>query len=91
MRTWARCAGERLGVPPDIEVDSLLVFLCIATYNTFGNFAPFYQIATASLLDGVSHRIRLLPFLMFYFLLNIWTITAGWFLAIGDRIFKREA
>ncbi len=72
-------------------VESLLVFLAVATYSTFGNFAPFYQIGTASLLDGVTHRVRLLPFLMFYFLLNIWTITQGYFLAIGDRLFKREA
>ena len=70
-------------------VESLLVLLFVAAYNCFGNFAPFYQIGTASLLDGVSHRIRLLPFLMFYFLLNIWTITAGWFLALVDRLRPR--
>ncbi len=72
-------------------LDSVLVFLFVATYSAFGNFAPFYQIATASLLDGVTHRIRLLPFLMFYFLLNIWTITTGFFQALGDRFFSRRA
>jgi len=72
-------------------LDSVLVFLFVATYSAFGNFAPFYQIATASLLDGVTHRIRLLPFLMFYFLLNIWTITTGFFQALGDRFFRRRA
>ncbi len=71
-------------------VESLLVFLFVAAYNSFGNFAPFYQIGTASLLDGVTHRIRLLPFLMFYFLLNIWTITGGFFQAIGDRLRNRR-
>ena len=70
--------------------ESLLVFLSVAAYNSFGNFAPFYQIGTASLLDGTSHRVKLLPFLMFYFLMNIWTITAGFFLAVGDAIFKRK-
>ncbi len=72
-------------------IDSVLVFLFVATYSAFGNFAPFYQIATASLLDGVTHRIRLLPFLMFYFLLNIWTVTTGFFQAIGDRLGHRRA
>jgi cellulose synthase/poly-beta-1,6-N-acetylglucosamine synthase-like glycosyltransferase len=72
-------------------LNSVLVFLFVATYSAFGNFAPFYQIATASLLDGVTHRIRLLPFLMFYFLLNIWTVTTGFFQAIGDRFFRRRA
>jgi len=72
-------------------IDSVLVFLFVATYSAFGNFAPFYQIATASLLDGVTHRLRLLPFLMFYFLLNIWTVTTGFFQAIGDRLGHRRA
>ncbi len=71
-------------------IESLLVFVFVAVYNSFGNFAPFYQIGTASLLDGVTHRIRLLPFLMFYFLLNIWTITGGFVLAVGDRIRNRQ-
>lgn len=71
-------------------VESLLVFVFVAAYNSFGNFAPFYQIGTASLLDGVTHRIRLLPFLMFYFLLNIWTITGGFIQALGDRFRNRR-
>ncbi|MDP8257134.1 MAG: glycosyltransferase [Candidatus Alcyoniella australis] len=72
-------------------LESLIVFLFVAGYNTFGNFAPFYQIGTASLLDGVTYRIRLLPFLLFYFLLNIWNTTVGFFEALGDRLRGREA
>lgn len=72
-------------------IESVLVFLFVASYNSFGNFAPFYQIGSASLLDGVTHRIRLLPFLMFYFLLNIWTISSGFFMALLDRIQRRTA
>jgi cellulose synthase/poly-beta-1,6-N-acetylglucosamine synthase-like glycosyltransferase len=66
-------------------VESLLVLLCVAAYNVFGNFAPFYQIGVAALLDGVTHRVRLLPFLTFYFLLNIWVVTAGFAQALVDR------
>jgi cellulose synthase/poly-beta-1,6-N-acetylglucosamine synthase-like glycosyltransferase len=72
-------------------ISSVFVFLFIAAYNCFGNFAPFYEIGTASLLDGVTHRIRLLPFLTFYFLLNVWTMSRGFFAAIGDLILRRKA
>jgi cellulose synthase/poly-beta-1,6-N-acetylglucosamine synthase-like glycosyltransferase len=71
-------------------IDSIFVFFFVAGYNTFGNFAPFYQIGTATLLDGVTRRIRLLPFLLFYFILNVWTINLGLFAAIGDTITRRE-
>jgi cellulose synthase/poly-beta-1,6-N-acetylglucosamine synthase-like glycosyltransferase len=72
-------------------VSSMLVFLFVAAYNCFGNFAPFYEIGTAALLDGVTHRIRLLPFLTFYFLLNVWVMTRGFFAAIGDLVLRRRA
>jgi len=71
-------------------VSSMLVFLFVAAYNCFGNFAPFYEIGTAALLDGVTHRIRLLPFLTFYFLLNIWNMSRGFFAAIGDLVLRRN-
>ncbi|MDY0110160.1 MAG: glycosyltransferase [Candidatus Krumholzibacteria bacterium] len=70
---------------------SMLVFLFVAAYNCFGNFAPFYEIGTAALLDGVTHRIRLLPFLTFYFLLNVWNMSRGFFAALGDLLLRRRA
>jgi cellulose synthase/poly-beta-1,6-N-acetylglucosamine synthase-like glycosyltransferase len=73
-----------------VLVPSLLMILFVATYNSFGNFAPFFQIGSATLLDGTTHRIRLLPMLMFYFLLNIWNVTIGFFQAIGDLLGTRE-
>lgn len=72
-------------------VSSMLIFLFVAAYNCFGNFAPFYEIGTAALLDGVTHRIRLLPFLTFYFLLNVWNMSRGFFAALGDLILRRRA
>ena len=71
-------------------IESILMFFFVAGYNAFGNFAPFYQVGTASLLDGTTRRIRLLPFLLFYFILNIWTINTGLFRAIFDRFRKKE-
>jgi cellulose synthase/poly-beta-1,6-N-acetylglucosamine synthase-like glycosyltransferase len=67
-----------------------LMILFVAGYNSFGNFAPFYQVGTAALLDGTSHRIRLLPMLMFYFLLNIWVTTVGLFDSLVDVLIRRE-
>lgn len=67
-----------------------LMLLCVAGYNAFGNFAPFYQVGTAALLDGTTYRVRLLPMLMFYFLLNIWVMSLGLFDAVIDTILRRE-
>ena len=35
--------------------------LAVASYNTLGNFAAFFEIATGARLDGSPHRVRLLP------------------------------
>jgi cellulose synthase/poly-beta-1,6-N-acetylglucosamine synthase-like glycosyltransferase len=71
-------------------LESALVFLFVAAYSSFGNFAPFYQIGTAALIDGVSDRLRLLPFMTFYFLLNVLTTTVGFFQALGDHVLRRD-
>lgn len=65
-----------------------LVF--IGAYNTFGNFAPFYQVGTACLLDGSSKRILLLIFLIFNFFFNMWYISRGFLDAIIDIITSRK-
>jgi cellulose synthase/poly-beta-1,6-N-acetylglucosamine synthase-like glycosyltransferase len=69
---------------------SLVIFILVAGYNAFGNFAPFYQIGTAYLLDGVTYRICLLPFLLFYFLLNLWNTGLGLTDALADSVSRRE-
>ena len=68
-----------------------LVFLFIGGYNTFGNFAPFYQIGIGSLLDGATDRVLLLPMLIFNFFLNMWCIVSGLFDAILGKITGRGA
>jgi cellulose synthase/poly-beta-1,6-N-acetylglucosamine synthase-like glycosyltransferase len=65
-----------------------LIFL--GAYNNFGNFAPFYQVGTACLLDGAAQRILLLPFLLFNFFFNIWYITLGFVDACIDTITWRK-
>lgn len=68
----------------------LLMFLFAASFNTFGNFAPFFQIGIASFIDGGTYRIRLLPLLMFNFFFNMLYISIGFFEAIIDVITKRQ-
>ena len=68
----------------------VFVFLLIVVFNAFGNFAPFYQIATANFLDGSTYRIRLLPFLLFSFFFNVWYVFQGFIAAVIDVIMKRD-
>jgi len=63
----------------------------IGAYNTFGNFAPFYQIGIAALLDGASKSFLLLPILIFNYFFNTWYITIGFFEALIDRVTGRRA
>lgn len=62
----------------------------IGAYNTFGNFAPFYQVGTACLLDGTRQRILLLPFLIFSFFFYLWYISRGFADAVVDVVTTRE-
>jgi cellulose synthase/poly-beta-1,6-N-acetylglucosamine synthase-like glycosyltransferase len=66
-------------------------FIFVAAYNTLGNFAPFYQIGIASLLDGGTNRISILPMLIFNFFFNSWYITIGFFEAAIDIVTGRSA
>lgn len=69
---------------------SALVFIFVAAYNSFGNFAPFYQVAIGSLIDGDTYKIRLVPLLIFNFAFNMWYITLGDIQAIIDFFVRRK-
>lgn len=66
------------------------VLLFIGTYTSFGNFAPFYQIGTALVLDGIKGEILLLPLLLFNFYFYMWNISRGFIDSIADIITKRK-
>lgn len=75
----------------NIEIFSGIFFLLfLGAYNTFGNFAPFYQVGTACLLDGTPQRILLLPFLIFNFFFNMWHIALGFLDALIDVATMRK-
>jgi cellulose synthase/poly-beta-1,6-N-acetylglucosamine synthase-like glycosyltransferase len=71
-------------------VDFFLIFILVAAYNSFGNFAPFYQIGTAAFIDGVTDRLKLLPLFFFGFLFNVLYISKGAASGILDIIFNRN-
>jgi cellulose synthase/poly-beta-1,6-N-acetylglucosamine synthase-like glycosyltransferase len=68
----------------------IIAFVFVGVYNTFGNFAPFYQIGTAALLDGAKNRILLLPMLIFNYFFNTYFISIGFFEAIVDKLTGRS-
>jgi cellulose synthase/poly-beta-1,6-N-acetylglucosamine synthase-like glycosyltransferase len=72
-------------------LSSALVFLFLTSLNTFGNFAPFYEIGMASVIDGATKRLRLLPFLLFNFFINMWYISFGFVEAIIDLLTRRKS
>jgi len=65
-----------LGATP---FQGLIVILVIASYSTLGNFAAFFEIAAAARLDGSRGRSKLLPLVLFGFLISITSITASAF------------
>lgn len=66
------------------------VLLFIGAYTSFGNFAPFYEIGTGLMLDGVKGEALLLPLIMFNFYFYMWYISLGFIDAIADVITRRK-
>ena len=75
----------------EMEIFAGIFFLIfIGVYNTFGNFAPFYQVGTGCLLDGMKQRTLLIPFLLFNFYFYMWYTTRGFADALLDRLTMRK-
>lgn len=66
------------------------VLLFIGAYCSFGNFAPFYEIGTSLVLDGIKDEVHLLPLIMFNFYFYMWNITCGFIDAVADVITRRK-
>jgi cellulose synthase/poly-beta-1,6-N-acetylglucosamine synthase-like glycosyltransferase len=58
-------------------------------YYGFGNFAPFYQICVASILDGDTKKVRLIPFMAFKFIFSMFYSTKGFIQAVVDYCSSR--
>lgn len=59
-------------------------------YNAWGNFAPFYEIAAGSIIDGLGKELYALPLLSFSFYFYMWHITRGFFDALVDVVTMRN-
>lgn len=76
----------------EMEIFAGIYFLVfLGAYNTFGNFAPFYQVGTACILDGAPQRVLLIPLMLFNFFFNLWYISRGFFDSIIDLVTFRRA
>jgi len=71
-------------------VSSLTALVLILAINSFGNFAPFFQIAIANYLDGRKASLKLVPMFVFNFVFYIFYTGLGFFDAIGDMFTKRD-
>lgn len=65
------------------------VLLFLVVYNSLGNFAPFFEIGAALILDGLPGEALLLPLMMFNFFFYMWNISLGFFDAVIDTITGR--
>ena len=66
------------------------VLMFLGVYCSFGNFAPFYEMGVALMLDGIKGEIFLLPLLLFNFYFYMWAITLGFFDAVWDLFTRRK-
>ncbi len=65
------------------------VLLFLGVYNAFGNFAPFFEIGAALIIDGLPGEALLLPLMMFNFFFYMWNISLGFFDAVVDIVTGR--
>jgi cellulose synthase/poly-beta-1,6-N-acetylglucosamine synthase-like glycosyltransferase len=59
------------------NVTGWVAFMVVASYNTLGNFAAFFEVAAAARLDGTRQRVRLLPFLFAGYLVSLSAVFRG--------------
>lgn len=67
-------------------LNGLVALLAIASYNTLGNFAAFFEIASGARLDGSRQRVRLLPLNILGFLVSLVATSRGVMGEVVDQI-----
>ena len=71
-------------------LNRLIPAFALMAFSTMGNFAAFFEIAIAVLLDGNRKRLCLLPFNLLCFFISLLSISRATFSLFIDWIFKRE-
>ena len=64
--------------------------LCMFTYGSLGNFAAFFELAAGSHLDRRRANARLLPLVLFSFVVSLVAVTWAMLSALRDVITRRE-
>lgn len=67
-------------------VNSWIMLIFVGLYNTYGNFAAFYEISSGAILDGIDDTQLALPMLSIMFYYNMWHISMGFFEAVLDLL-----
>lgn len=62
----------------------------VASYNCYGNFAPFYEIASALVIDERDNDLLVLPLMIFSFYFYLSKICLGFMDSIVDLITQRD-
>ena len=86
---WALAVGLYLLNAGSLLTQLIPVF-ALMLYGTLGNFAAFFEIVIAVLLDGNRRRLRLLPFNLLGFFVSLFAISGAIWSLILDSVFKRE-
>jgi cellulose synthase/poly-beta-1,6-N-acetylglucosamine synthase-like glycosyltransferase len=68
-------------------LSAFLVTFAIMAFNSIGNFASFFQIGTAVLLDGSGERVRLLPLNLLNFALSVVVVTEALITHVARSVF----
>lgn len=71
-------------------LSQLIPVFALMVYGTLGNFAAFFEIVIAVLIDGNRRRLRLLPLNMLGFMVSLFAISGAVWSLLLDALFKRE-
>lgn len=73
-----------------VLIGGFLFLLAVFAYNTYGNFAPFFQIGIAAFLDMRAYSVRLLPLFYFTFVFNLLFSSLGFIDSVLDLLTNRK-
>lgn len=71
-------------------LSQLIPVFALMIYGTLGNFAAFFEIVVAVLIDGNRRRLRLLPFNLLGFFVSLFAISGAVWSLMLDGLLKRE-
>lgn len=71
-------------------LSQLIPVFALMVYGTLGNFAAFFEIVVAVLIDGNRKRLRLLPFNLLGFFVSLFAISGAVGSLVVDTLLKRE-